>query len=78
MATYRVDYGEGFVFEAQGIGEVVPELQSRHICRGGDERKFMRRLAIELCEWSGCHFDWSSRESLGRSMVSAGLLRLVD
>ena len=54
MPTYRLNYGEVREFEAQGAGEVVPELQRFHRTGGCDtEAVFIRRLAMEMCEWSG-------------------------
>ena len=31
MPRYRVNYGETFDFWGQDVGEVVPELRSRHL-----------------------------------------------
>jgi len=41
------------------------------------EKEFMRRLAIEMCEWSGCNFHYGSRDDLAGSMIRNGLLELM-
>ena len=79
MPRYRLSYGEVREFDAQGVGEVVPVMQERHrIGRGDDEYSFMRRAAMEMCEWSGKNFYFHSRAALGESMLLNGLLEVVD
>lgn len=79
MPKYRLDYGGVDEFWAQSAGEVVPFLQERHFLGSGDdERVFLRRLAIELCEWSGCNFYFHDRDALALSMLESGLLREVS
>jgi hypothetical protein len=79
MATFRVSYGTSVNFEGQGAGEVVPFLHSRHITGSGEsEDRFLRRLAIELCEWSGKWFRFGSRDELALDMIRQGLLERVD
>ena len=77
MPRFRLNYGESFEFDAQGVGEVVPILRDRHVAGDGDERLFCRRLAIEMCEWNGGTYCFSSRELLGGSMLRNGLLEEV-
>ena len=79
MPKYRLSYGSTDEFYAQSAGEVVPFLQERHFLGSGeDERVFLRRLAIELCEWSGCNFYFHDRDSLALSMIESGLLSEVS
>ena len=79
MARFRVKYGSEVEFEGQGAGEVVAFLQERHVTGSGEsEGKFLRRLAIELCEWSGKYFCYDSRDRLADSMMRHGLLEVVD
>tara|TARA_R110001606_G_scaffold388430_1_gene553742 strand:+ start:78 stop:302 length:225 start_codon:yes stop_codon:yes gene_type:complete len=74
-----LSYGEVREFDAQGAGEVVPILQGRHSLGGGeDEFVFMRRAAIEMCEWNGKNYYFHSRTALADSMVRNGLLECVD
>ena len=71
MPTYRLNYGEVREFEAQGAGEVVPELQRFHRTGGCDtEAVFIRRLAMEMCEWSGGFGSFDG--SRGRKDFSKG------
>ena len=44
---------------------------------GGDERVFMRRLAMEMCEWDGGVYCFHSRDALAGSMLRNGLLEEV-
>ena len=78
MPTFRLNYGEVVEFEAQGAGEVVPFLQDRHVAGGVSEDRFLRRLAIELCEWSGGYFCFDNRDRLADGMMRVGLLEIVD
>ena len=79
MPRFRLNYGDVHEFDAQGAGEVVPVMQERHrIGRGEDEFIFMRRAAIEMCEWSGKNYYFHSRAALGESMVKNGLLEAID
>ena len=78
MARYRVNYGEIFEFDAQGPEEVVPVLHERHHCAESDERLFMRRSAIEMCEWNGKNYYFNSRKHFASSMIENGLLECVD
>lgn len=79
MPRYRLNYGESREFEAQGAGEVVPELQRFHRTGGGEgEVAFLRRLSIEMCEWSGKWFCFDDRDSLANDMILHGLLECVD
>jgi hypothetical protein len=79
MSRYRLNYGEVHEFDAQGAGEVVPVMQGRHrIGFGHDERAFMRRAAMEMCEWSGKNYYFHSRDALAGSMIRNGLLEVVD
>tara|TARA_R100000951_G_scaffold16512_3_gene13028 strand:+ start:7362 stop:7601 length:240 start_codon:yes stop_codon:yes gene_type:complete len=77
MPKYRLNYGDDFEFFAQSAGEVVPVMQDRHRLGGGDERVFMRRLAMEMCEWSGGTYCYHSRDALAGSMLRNGLLEEV-
>lgn len=78
MPTFRLNYGDVVEFDAQGAGEVVPFLQERHVAGGLSEDRFLRRLAIELCEWSGGYFCFDDRDRLAGSMLRSGLLEIVD
>jgi hypothetical protein len=72
------NYGESFEFYAQGAGEVVPVMQGRHRFGGDTERSFMRRSAMEMCEWSGKNYYFHSRDALAESMIENGLLEVID
>jgi len=79
MPSYRLSYGFVSEFDAQGSGEVVPFLQSRHrIGSGEDEVSFIRRAAIEMCEWNGKNYYFHSRDALAESMIENGLLEVID
>lgn len=79
MPRYRLSYGDVHEFDAQGAGEVVPVMQGRHYLGGGeDEFVFMRRAAIEMCEWNGKDYYFHSRDALAGSMIENGLLECVD
>ena len=79
IPTYRLNYGEVREFEAQGAGEVVPILHAGHVTGSGErEDIFLRRMAIEMCEWSGNHYCFTDRDSLARSMIRNGLLEIID
>jgi len=78
MPRYCVDYGEYFEFDAQGAGEVVSVLRGRHMFGDDSEVAFMRRLAMELCEWNGGDYCFHSRDALARSMIENGVLEEID
>ncbi len=78
MPRYRVNYGETFDFWGQDVGEVVPELRSRHLISDEDELSFMRRAAMEMCEWNGKNYYFQTRDALGLSMIENGLLEVID
>jgi hypothetical protein len=79
MARFRLRYGTEVEFDAQDAGEVVPFLHERHVVGcGEDEVRFLRRLAIELCEWSGCWFRFGGRDVLAADMLRHGLLERID
>lgn len=79
MPTFRLNYGSTVDFDAQLASEVVPYLRSRHMTGGSDgDVAFLRRLAIEMAEWSGDYYCWSSSECLAESMMRHGLLEVVD
>ena len=79
MPRYRVNYGNSFEFDAQGPEEVVPVMQLRHRVSGtDDERAFMRRSAIEMCEWNGKNYYYCTRKTYANSMMKNGLLECVD
>ncbi len=79
MPKYRLNYGDSLEFDAQGAGEVVPMIQSGQGRGGGeDERRFCRRMAIELCEWNGGNYYYHSRDALAGSMIKNGLLEVID
>jgi hypothetical protein len=67
-----------FEFDAQGPEEVVPVLHERHHCAESDERLFMRRSAIEMCEWNGKNYYFNNRKCFANSMLENGLLECVD
>ena len=77
MPKYRLHYGALDDFYAQTAGEVVPYLRERHMMGDDSEKDFMRRLAIEMCEWSGGNFHYGSRDELAGSMIRNGLLELM-
>jgi len=78
MPTFRLSYGTVLEFEGQTAGEVVPLLHSRHVLGSGErEDVFLRRMAGEMCEWSGCNFHYGSRDELAGSMIRNGLLELM-
>jgi len=77
--TFRLSYGTVLEFEGQTAGEVVPFLHSRHVLGSGErEDVFLRRMAGEMCEWSGDHYCFTDRDSLAKSMMRNGLLEIVD
>jgi hypothetical protein len=78
MPRYRLNYGDSLEFDAQGAGEVVPVMQGRHRFGGDTERSFMRRSAMEMCEWSGKNYYFHSRDALAESMLRNGLLEVID
>ena len=79
MPRYRLSYGNVREFDAQGAGEVVPVMQEHHVIGGlEDERFFMRRAAIEMCEWNGKYYYYHSRSALAESMIKNGLLEVID
>ncbi len=78
MPRYKLDYCEVVEFEAQTAGEVVPFIAMDHMMGGESESKFIRRLAIEMCEWNGKNYCYSNRHKLAKSMMKNGLLECVD
>lgn len=79
MARFRLSYGTEVEFDAQSAGEVVPFLHCRHVTGSGEgEARFLRRLAIELSEWSGCWFRFGGRDVLAADMIRHGLLERID
>lgn len=77
MPRYRLSYGNVREFNAQGAGEVVPVMQERRKS-SEDEGLFMRRAAIEMCEWNGKNYYFHSRDALAGSMIRNGLLEVID
>jgi len=54
-------------------------LQERRMVGGSDdERFFLRRVAIEMCEWNGKNYYYHSRSALADSMIKNGLLEVID
>jgi len=78
MPTFRLNYDDKFEFEGQTAAEIVPILQGRHFLGGESEPKFIRRLAIEMCEYNGKNYCYSNRHRLAKSMIRNGLLECVD
>ena len=78
MPTFRLNYDDKFEFEGQTAAEIVPILQGRHFLGGESEPKFIRRLAIEMCEYNGKNYCYSNRHKLAKSMIRNGLLECVD
>ena len=78
MPTFRLNYGEVVEFEGQGASEVVSFIAMSHLMGSESEDIFLRRLASEMCEWSGDYYCFSSRDSLARSMMRSGLLEVID
>ena len=79
MPKYRLNYGDQFEFFAQTAGDVVPVMQEHHVIGGlEDERFFLRRVAIEMCEWNGKNYYYHSRSALAESMIKNGLLEVID
>jgi len=80
MSTFRIKYG-GYEYEGQTYEEVVPVMYSHRYgtdlpCL--DEDSFMRRIAIEMCEWNGKNYYYHSRSALADSMIKNGLLEVID
>jgi hypothetical protein len=79
MPRYRLNYGDVREFDAQTAGEVVPEMQRKHFIGACEhEHLFMRRSAMEMCEWNGKNYYFHSRDALAESMIKNGLLEVVD
>ena len=79
MPRFRLSYGSTVEFDGQSAGEVVPFLHVRHMTGSGErEDRFLRRLAMELCEWSGDYYCFTNRDLLAGSMMKHGLLEIVD
>jgi hypothetical protein len=79
MPTFRLSYGTSLEFDGQTAGEVVAILHGRHVLGSGErEDVFLRRLAGELCEWSGDDYCFTNRDLLARSMMKNGLLEIID
>ena len=66
MPRYRLNYCEVLEFEGQTAGEVVPFIAVSHMMGGESELKFVRRLAIEMCEYNGKNYCYSNRHRLAR------------
>ena len=77
MPQYRLSNGYDQDFFAQGAGEVVPILQERRKS-GENEGSFIRRVALEMCEWNGKNYYYHSRDALAASMMRNGLLEVID
>ena len=87
MATFRVKYGGDYEFEGQSLSEVVPVMYRRMWandfhnpdagCGGLFEGGYMRRTAIEMCEWNKGTYYYDSRSSFADSMVRNGMLECV-
>ena len=82
MPKYRLNYGDQFDFFAQTPAEVVPVMQVRRYgaMSGGleSEHSFMRRSAMEMCEWNGKNYFFHSPEAFAESMIKNGLLEVID
>lgn len=79
MPLYRVNYGESYEFMGQTPVEVVHEMKRRHLSGSGmSEERFMRRAAMEMCEWNGKNYYFCSKERFAKSMIDNGLLEIVD
>ena len=78
MPRYRLNYCEVLEFEGQTAGEVVPFIAVSHMMGGESELKFVRRLAIEMCEWNGKNYYYCTRKTYANSMMKNGLLECVD
>ena len=78
MPTFRLNYDDKFEFEGQTAAEIVPILQGRHFLGGESEPKFIRRLAIEMCDYNRKNYCYSNRHKLAKSMMKNGLLECVD
>ena len=77
MPKYRLNYGDQFDFFAQTPAEVVPVMQERRKS-GDNEHSFMRRSAMEMCEWNGKNYFFHSPEAFAESMIKNGLLEVID
>ena len=81
MATFRIRYGGDYEFEGQSLSEVVPVM---YRCKWAndfpcpDEGGYMRRTAIEMCEWNKGTYYYDSRSSFADSMVRNGMLERVS
>ena len=79
MPRYLLKYGTHREFNAQTAGEVVPFIQEGHFTGASDpEDEFVRRLAMEMCEWNGKWYRINSRDLLAKDMIKHGLLECVD
>jgi hypothetical protein len=82
VPKYRLNYGDQFEFFAQTPAEVVPVMQVRRygpLSFGIEsERLFMRRSAMEMCEWNGKDYYFHDRDALAGSMIKNGLLEVID
>jgi guanylate kinase len=48
------------------------------ILTSSQEVLFMKRKAMEMCEWNGGDYHYGSRELFADSMIKNGLLEYVD
>ena len=81
MPKYRLNYGFlSLIFDAQGAGEVVPVFYSlvTTLALERTSVSFIRRAAIEMCEWNGKNYYFHSRDALAESMIENGLLEVID
>jgi hypothetical protein len=81
MATFRIRYGGDYEFEGQSLSEVVPVMYRRKWANDfpcPDEFGYMRRTAIEMCEWNKGTYYYDSRSSFADSMVRNGMLERVS
>ena len=78
MPTFRLSYGDVFEFDGQSPEEVVPILSNMAILTSSQEVLFMKRKAMEMCEWNGGDYHYGSRELFADSMIKNGLLEYID
>ena len=79
MKKFFLKYGSTCeVFEGEAASEVIPILQSSHVSGNEPEDLFLRRIAIEMCEWNGKWYRFNSRDLLAEDMIKHGLLECVD
>lgn len=78
MPTFRLKYGEVLEFDGQSPEEVVYILSNKAVFTSDEEVSFMKRKAMEMCEWNGKDYYYNSRELFAKSMIKNGLLEYVD